>query len=58
MAGSVDHFWVDAGRVGNKVIEHMSAKPGIEEIKYSKLKREFKQDFVDSAGRSITRPTT
>ena len=54
----VDHSLVDAGPAVNMDIEHFSVERGFEKIDYLKSKHELKQDFVDSTGRSRTRPTT
>ena len=47
IAGSVDHFTVNAGRVVNMDIEQIHAGNGIENIKCRESSREFKVVFAD-----------
>ena len=54
----VDPSLVDVGPVANEDIEHINVEFGFEKIKYSQLRHELKQDFVDSTRRSRTRSTT
>ena len=49
---------VDVGPADKLDIEHAIAKLGFENDESNKLRREFKQDFVDLTGRSMARSTT